>query len=236
MWNPHGGAIRKFVTYCGSPNVVARAAESAPLATHSVVEPSGVCGAMALTTEEYPVETGYANVAPHLGIVWIATGGTWKLNRDGNRLKGQRGLRVSLSGRAIPNYYPGSPTAVDYLTDRNLRAWVQDYVSEHGLDGATSAIRAAFDYLFAHFDATFNFTQGIQVTFEVTFHDGSSVVLQQSLNQPAEFKPGSARDSTGQALPKAIRPTMPAAGRTTRPRRRTRVDNSSNCSAATTSR
>lgn len=202
VWNPHGGEIRKFVTYCGSANRNAGAVKT----IGSGIAPNSVCGATALTTEEHPVEPAYADVTPHLGTVWVATGGSWSLNHDGAGAKSARGLRVNLTGMAIPRYYPQSPTVVDYMTDRNLRSWVQDYISQHGLSGATSGLRAAFDYLMGHVDAAFNFTQGIQIVYEVQFQDGSSIVMQQSLNQPADYRADSARDSTGQSVPEGNSP------------------------------
>lgn len=200
VWNPHGGAIRKFVSYCGSPNVVA--GDAPRLASRSAVERAGVCGTAALTTEEYPVESQYADVAPHLGYVWVVSSGTWKIRSDAVA-KGGRGVGVSLAGRRF-NSYPLRPPAVgDFMTDYQLRQEVAAYVSEHGLDGASSPLRAAFDYLFAHADAAFGFTQGIQLTFEARFQDGSSIQMTQALNQQAEFKPGSGRDTAGLAVPEA---------------------------------
>jgi len=201
IWNPYGGEIRKFVSYCGTPQIVAES-EGAPLSVERSVEPNGVCGTMAFTTEEYPVEQQYADAAPHVGYVWIASNGSWIVSDDG-LTKASRGIRVPLSGRTFNSYPLRPPTVGDFMTDFQLRQEISDYVSEHGLDGASSPMRSAFNYLFAHADAAFGFTQGIQLTFEVVFQDGSSLQMIQSLNQQADFKSGSGRDSVGLAVPEA---------------------------------
>jgi hypothetical protein len=157
-----------------------------------------------MATDELPVEQEYADVAPHLGKIWVATNGTWVIGDNINQVKSgtSRGFKVPLPA-GFGGYWPSNPTGHDFMTDAVLRAQVRDYVDSHGLAGAPSWIQSAVTYIKANINATMAYTQGIVMNFEVKFPDGSSLVFTQALTGLPTYIQDSGRDTAGLLIPEA---------------------------------
>lgn len=201
IWDPHTGDVHKYVNYCGSPESVG---DKDAVRVETAPSPYGVCGTRPLATDELPVEQEYADVAPHLGKIWVATNGTWVIGDNINSLKSgtSRGFRVRVP-MGFGGYYPQNPTAHDFMTDAVLRAQVRDFVDTNGLTGAPSWLQTAVAYVKANINATMAYTQGITMNFEVVFPDGSSLVFNQPLGAMPNYIVDSGRDTTGLLIPEA---------------------------------
>jgi len=203
IWDPYNGDVRKYVSYCGGAERVND--DKLALRVETAPSPYGACTGQSMATDEVPVEPQYADVAPHLGKIWVATNGTWVIGRNLNTLKGvgnSRGLRVPLPP-GFGGYHPQNPTAQDFMTDAVLRAQVRDFVDTNGLGGAPSWVQAAVAYVKANINATMAYTQGITMNFEVVFPDGSSLVFNQALSGLPNYLAESGRDTAGYLIPEA---------------------------------
>ena len=203
VWNPNNGDIHKYENYCGSPQRPA-ADDKKAVRVETSPSPYGVCGNQPMATDELPVEQQYANIAPHLGKIWVATNGTWVVGDNINEVKSgsSRGFRVPLPA-GFGGYYPNNPTAHDFMVDGPLRANVRDFVDTQALNAAPSWFQSAISYIKANLNATFEFTSGIVMNFEVVFPDGSSLVYYQPLGALPTYVVDSGRDSAGWLVPEA---------------------------------
>ena len=206
VWNPHTGDVHKYQNYCGSPQR-AGTDDKGAVRVDNTPSPYGACGNKPMATDELTVEPQYAEVAPHLGKIWVATNGSWVIGDNVNALKSgtSRGLRVPLP-IGFGGYYPQNPTAHDFMTDYNLRGQIRDYVDTQGMTGAPSWVQTAVAYVKANINATMAYTQGITMNFEVVFPDGSSIVYNQSLSALPNYVAESGRDTAGYTIPEGNAP------------------------------
>lgn len=202
VWDPYSGDVHKYENYCGNSNRVADGKSAVRVET--APSPYGACGNQPMATDELPVEQEYADVAPHLGKIWVATNGTWVIGDNINGLKSgsSRGFRVPLPA-GFGGYYPANPTAHDFMVDAVLRGQVRDFVDTQGLSGSSSWLQAAVAYVKANINATMAYTQGITMNFEVLFPDGSSLVFTQALTGLPNYVPETGRDTAGLLIPEA---------------------------------
>lgn len=205
VWDPHSGDVHKYESYCGSPQRPAE--DKSAVRVETAPSPYGVCGNRPMATDELTVEQEYADVAPHLGRIWVATNGTWVIGDNINEIKSgtSRGFRVPLPA-GFGGYYPSNPTVQDFMTDFNLRTQVRLFVDTNGLTGAPSWLQAAVAYVKANINATMAYTQGITMNFEVVFPDGSSVVYTQPLGALPKYEADSGLDTAGYGVPEANGP------------------------------
>ena len=207
VWDPYAnGLMRKYYTYCGSPEVAAGG--SAPDKSAG-----GVCGVAPLTTEEVSVEAAYLEAAPHLAVLYVASGGTYHFGADLNSggkttvapeatTSEPRGLRIDLGGQTWQTYYPMQPSAKDYHSDGNLRAQVKDYLYRNGMSAVSNnVLRKTLEFVAAHVDSMMSFTSGVVITFEPVFADGSTLLFSAVLGQQPVYIKDSGRDATGQLVP-----------------------------------
>lgn len=204
VWDPHSGDVRKYVSYCGggeriSDDKLAVRVETAP-------SPFGACGNGSMATDELPVESEYADAAPHLGKIWLATNGTWVI---GSKFSGptgsrdSRGLRVSLPA-GFGSYQPPTPTAHDFMLDAVLRAKVGEFVDTDGLTGTPADLQAAIAYVKAKIVVPpLVPVRGIIVNADVVFADGSRVAFTQRVGGLPRYVAESGRDTAGFAVPEA---------------------------------
>ena len=203
VWDPYSKGVHKFYSYCGGLDSAAQ--DKSAIRVETAPSPYGACGTQNMATDELPVEQPFADVVPHLSVIWIATNGTWVIGSNVNRIvpgsrANSRGLKVPLPV-GFGGYYPQNPTVQDFMTDYNLRGHIRDYVDEHGMTGAPSLVQMAVAYAKANINATLAYTQGIVMNFEVVFPDGSSAVFTQPLTALPKYEPESGRDTAGHAVP-----------------------------------
>jgi hypothetical protein len=185
VWDPATGNIKRYLNYCGSaPNSADPGTKAGDMKT--------VCN---LQTEELPVDGDLATVATAMSEVWRQTNGTFKGDFASN-----------IGGVVYPSYLPGKPTAHDFQMDSELRGNIQDLVNTPEIfstpgTGASSTLGHALAAIAAHVDAYLAMKQGVYLTIDVEFHDGSKVAFLLTLGQVPQYVPGSARDSSGHTLP-----------------------------------
>ncbi len=189
VWNPANGAVKKFRNYCGSaPNAGGGVNGKSDEAPKAGVEVNAGC---TLQTDEVAVGADVVGVADALGQIWRGTNGTFK-----------SGVRANIGGRSFPTYLPGRPSAHDFLTDIQLRGEIIDLASTPQIfQMSNSALSGPFAYLVGHADAFLAFTQGVVITIDIVFDDGSKIQLRATLGENATYVKDSARDSSGHVLP-----------------------------------
>lgn len=185
VWDPATGNIKRFLNYCGS----------APNSADPGTKAGGTKAGCNLQSEELPVDGDLAAVAAALSEVWRQTNGTFKGDFASN-----------IGGIVYPSYLPGKPTSHDFLMDLELRGDIQDLVNTPEIfstpgTGASSTFGHALAAIAAHVDAYLAMKQGVYLTIDVEFHDGSKVAFLLTLGQVPQYVPGSARDSSGHTLP-----------------------------------
>jgi len=187
VWDPATGNIKRYRNSCGSsPN----SAEPGP-----AKGATAIATACNLQTEELQVAANLATVAAAMSEVWRQTSGTFKADFTSN-----------ISGISYPSYYPGKPTAHDFLTDISLRGDILDLANTPEIfstpgTGTSGSLRNALATLTADVNAYLSFKQGVYLTIKVQFHDGSKVSIKLTLGEDPQYVPNSARDSSGHALP-----------------------------------
>lgn len=191
VWDPADGDVKLFRNYCGSLNRVdpGSAGKGATATADRVPATQATCN---LQTEEFAVDTMTIDVGVALSEVWRATGGTMKAM-----------IVADFSNESFPTYLPGKPTAHNFLIDGALRARILDKASEPEIFqmDPDSLLSGPLKFLLSHGDAFFGFTEGIIITIDVVFSDGSTVQVRATLGENATYVPGSARDNTDQSLP-----------------------------------
>ena len=187
VWDPATGTIKRYLNYCGS----------APNGTNSGLAKSGATtkATCTLQTEELPVDADLATVATAMSEVWRQTGGTFKADFTSN-----------IGGITYPSYYPGKPTAHDFLIDSALRSDILRLVNTPEIfstpgTGGGGTIGNALAAIAAHVDAYLAMKQGVYLTIDVEFHDGSKISMKLTLGENPQYVPNSAYDSSGHGLP-----------------------------------
>ena len=185
VWDPATGNIKRYLNYCGS----------APNSVEPKAKAVGTKAGCTLQTDELQVDGDLASVAAAMGEVWRQTGGTFKAD-----------FTASISGIAYPSYYPGKPTAHDFLMDYGLRADILRLVNTPEIfstpgTGGSGTLGNALAAIAAHVDAYLAMKQGVYLTIDVEFHDGSKVSIKLTLGENPEYVPNSAYDSTGHGRP-----------------------------------
>lgn len=186
VWDPATGNIKRYRNYCGS----------APNGTDPGSARVGVSRTTCnLQTEEWQVDAELAAVAAAMSTVWRQTGGTFKADFASN-----------VGGITYPAYYPGKPTAHDFLMDLSLRGEILDLVNKPEIfstpgTGGSATLGNALAAIAAHVDAYLAMKQGVYLTIDVQFHDGSKVSFKLTLGETPQYVPNTARDSSGHALP-----------------------------------
>lgn len=187
VWDPATGNIKRYRNYCGSaPNSADTGSAKVGAITKTTCD---------LQTEEWQVDAELAAVAAAMSTVWQQTGGTFKADFSSN-----------VGGITYPAYYPGKPTAHDFLMDLALRSTIQDLVNTPEIfstpgTGSSSTLGHALAAIAAHVDAYLAMKQGVYLTIDVEFHDGSKVSFLLTLGQFPQYVAGSARDGSGHGLP-----------------------------------
>lgn len=186
VWDPATGKVKRYRNYCGSaPNSADPGAKAG----------AAIKAACNLQTDELQVGADLANAAAAMSTIWTQTSGTFKADFTSN-----------VSGISYPSYYPGKPTAHDFLTDSNLRGNILDLVNTPEVfatpgTGTSSSLRNALATLTADINAYLSFKQGVYLTIKIQFHDGSKVSIKLTLGEDPQYVANSARDSSGHALP-----------------------------------
>lgn len=185
VWDPATGNIKRYLNYCGS----------APNSVEPKAKAGGTKAGCTLQTDELPVDGDLATVAAAMGEVWRETGGTFKADFTAN-----------IGGINYPSYYPGKPTAHDFLMDAALRGDIMRLVNTPEIfstpgTGASSTLGNALAAIAAHVDAYLAMKQGVYLTIDVEFSDGSKVSFKLTLGETPEYVPNTAVDSSGHTLP-----------------------------------
>jgi hypothetical protein len=190
VWNPANGDIRRYRNYCGSaPNAAPADATTNALEDDADATIAAGC---TLQTEEVAVAAELEQVAQALSEVWRGTNGTFRSSID-----------APVGSMAFPTYLPRGPTAHDFLMDRGLQGQLLDLASTDRifqLDPNWS-LRTPLAFLASHVDAFLAMSQGVVITVNVIFRDGSKVQLRLTIGDNATYVANSARDGSGQALP-----------------------------------
>jgi len=183
VWNPASGNVKRFRTYCGSaPNA------ADPSGSKSGATTAAACN---LQTEEQQVSANLVGVADAMSRIWQHTGGTFKAD-----------ITANIGSISYNSYYPRKPTAHDFQNDLQLQAELIDLASTEDIfDYSSSTIAAALQFIGAHIDAFLSMKQGVFVTIKLQFYDGSSIKVLVKLGEVSSYVKGSARDSSGHALP-----------------------------------
>ncbi|WP_313920235.1 hypothetical protein [Tahibacter sp.] len=189
VWNPANGAIKKYRNYCGSaPNVGGGngAKSEAPKAGN---ETNAGC---TLQTEEVAITSDLVDMAGQMSLVWRGTNGTFKSS-----------VTADVGSTSFPTYLPGKPTAHDFLLDGSLRNQLLDLASTQQIFqmNPNSSLAGPLSYIAGHLDAYFAMTQGIVITIDIVFDDGSKVQVRATLGENAVYVKDSARDDSGHWLP-----------------------------------
>lgn len=191
VWDPADGDVKRFRNYCGTVNGIDPGAAGKG-ATGRADPASATQATCSLRTEELAVTTTTADLGRALGEVWRATGGTMK------------GMIVAdFSNENFPTYLPGKPTAHSFVLDGALRGRILDRASEPDIFQMDpgNVLAGPLKFILSHGDAFLGFTDGIVITIDVVFVDGSKVQVRATIGENATYVPGSARDNTGQFLP-----------------------------------
>ena len=186
VWNPANGAVKRYRNYCGSaPNVTT----PSPMAKEADTANAAGCQ---LQTEELAITADLEHVTQALSQIWHGSGGTFKSS-----------VRAHIGGMVFPTYLPGRPTAHDFLMDRQLQAQILDFASTDDIFelDPTNSLRAPLAFIASHVDAFLAMSQGVIITVDVVFDDGSKVQLRLTVGDNATYVAGSTRDNTGHILP-----------------------------------
>lgn len=186
IWNPATGDVKRYRNYCGS-GTNGTGSGSARL--------EGTKAGCNLQTEEQQVDADLALVAEAMSEVWRQTGGTFKADFTAN-----------IGGITYPSYYPGKPTAHDFLMDMGLRGDILRLVNTPEIfstpgTGVPTTLGNALAAILAHGDAFLSMRQGVYVTIDVQFHDGSKISTLLTIGQNPSYVPNSGYDSSGHSLP-----------------------------------
>lgn len=187
IWDPATGNIKRYLNYCGSAPNGADTESGRPGTTTKA--------ACNLQTDELQVDGDLAAVATAMSEVWRQTGGTFKADFTSN-----------IGGVSYPSYLPGKPTAHDFLNDSALRSDILRLVNTPEIfsppgTGTSGTFGNALAAIAAHVDAYLAMKQGVYLTIDVEFHDGSKVSFKLTLGENPQYVPNSAYDSSGHGLP-----------------------------------
>ncbi|HJU40111.1 MAG TPA: hypothetical protein VJ724_11105 [Tahibacter sp.] len=190
VWNPANGHVKQYLNYCGSaPNV------APPDATKSLpddADGAAVAAPCQIYTEDVPVPVELQQVASAMSEIWLSTGGTFRA-----------AIQANVGQMPFPTYLPGGPTAHDFLRDVELQGQILALASTDRifrLDSA-STMRTPLAVIASHVDAFLSMSQGVIITVNVVFHDGSKVQIRLTVGDDATYVRGSGRDASGHVLP-----------------------------------
>jgi hypothetical protein len=188
VWNPTNADVRKYIVTCGIVNgtdpTTKQSAGGGATSSAAPPQTDATCTAI-----EAPLPQSVRDVAAVLLQLSRATGGPYQVAADV--------YAHTWNIPSVPN-----PTAHDYAGDSNYRSQLNDILQVDGmLHIGSTPIRGFIEYLKAHADAALSFTDSVATVITVVFDDGSKARVKVKLDDPAEYIKGSARDSTGQALP-----------------------------------
>ncbi len=181
VWNPVNGEVRRYRVYCGS----------APNATDSGAKSGATTQAgCTFQAEDLQVSADLVTVAEAMSQIWNQTGGTFKAQ-----------INANVTSQSFPAYLPNKPSAHDFQLDAQLRAEIMDLASSPQIFQLSNApLAGPVVQVLAHIDAFLAMTQGVFVSVDVVFADGSKITVMVKLNENATYVANSARDSSGHAL------------------------------------
>ncbi len=191
VWNPVNGEISRYRVACG---VAPQGGDSSvrspevPLPSRSDASPSAGCTNRIVDYPPVPLEM--IDTANRLSQIYHSTGGTYKV-----------GITVRARDVGVLLADGGAPTAHDFLTDYAYRGRLENLITQRALGDAANPLASLLEWIFAHADAALGFTGALELLVTVQFDDGSTIQFVITLNHPADYIEGSARDSGGVPLP-----------------------------------
>lgn len=181
VWNPVNGEVRRYRVYCGS----------APNATDSGAKSGATTQAgCTFQAEDLQVSADLVTVAEAMSQIWNQTGGTFKAQ-----------INANVTSQSFPAYLPNKPSAHDFQRDAQLRYEILNLASTSQIfQLSNTPLAGPVVQLLAHIDAFTAMTQGVFVSVDIVFADGSKVTVMVKLNENATYVANSAVDSSGHTL------------------------------------
>jgi hypothetical protein len=185
VWNPVNGSIKRFRNYCGSAPSNTDPGMSKPKRD---VTANTNC---TLQSEELAVSSDLTVVAGALSQIWQQSGGTFKAQIEAN-----------VFGLSYPAHLPHKPSAHDFQNDLQLQRDILRMASTPQIfQLSNTPLAGSVTQVLAHVDAFLAMTQGVFVSVDIVFADGSRITVMVKLNENATYVANSAEDSTGHAIP-----------------------------------
>lgn len=181
IWNPVNGEVRRYRVYCGSaPNATDGGAKSG----------ATTLAGCTFQTEDLQVSADLVTVAGAMSQIWNQTGGTFKAQ-----------ITANLTTISYPAYLPNKPSAHDFQRDAQLRYEILNLASTQQIfQLSNTPLAGPVTQVLAHIDAFLAMTQGVFVSVDIVFADGSKITVMVKLNENATYVANSAADSTGHVL------------------------------------
>lgn len=181
VWNPVNGEVRRYRAYCGSAPNATGGSEKSGATTQA---------GCTLQAEDLQVSADLVTVAGAMSQIWNQTGGTFKAQ-----------INANVTSQSFPAYLPNKPSAHDFQRDAQLRYEILNLASTSQIFQLSNApLAGPVVQLLAHIDAFTAMTQGVFVSVDIVFADGSTVTVMVKLNENATYVANSAVDSTGHTL------------------------------------
>lgn len=181
IWNPVNGEVRRYRVYCGSaPNAIGEGVKSGATTQAGCT----------FQTEDLQVSADLVTVAGAMSQIWNQTGGTFKAQ-----------INANITTLSYPAYLPNKPSAHDFQRDAQLRYEILSMASTQQIfQLSNTPLAGPVTQILAHIDAFLAMTQGVFVSVDIIFADGSKITVMVKLNENATYVANSAADSTGHAL------------------------------------